>query len=174
MDWDLLEDLLDRALELQLQFKVWEASVLRQQWHMTQLQTAVMDCEVARLQESFQAQAKVGFAPPEIHVVSTQDEAIDAPGHNTHLCKPSLLPTGRIEEFPPGDINLQDMNDMDIPATICESTPDSVERDNTLTTENCFESRVWTKPIKLDDGQPKIKQWEFDMFGFMVQPEPIY
>ena len=58
--------------------------------------------------------------------------------------------------------------------TITESTPDSIERDNILTTENCSESRVWTNSIKLDYGQPKIKQLEFDMIGFMVQPEPIY
>ena len=58
--------------------------------------------------------------------------------------------------------------------TSIESTPNSIERDNTLTVENCSESKVWTKPIRLDDGQPKIKQLEFDIFGFVIHPEPIY
>ena len=166
MDWDLLEDLLDRALELQLQFTVWETSVLRQEWHMTELQTAVRDCEIARLQESFQAQAKVGFAPPATCIPTTQDEAIDAPGNNTTCCKHL---TGRIEKFPPPErLNLQFISPTIIESL--ESAPDSIE----TTTENCFESRVWTNSIKLDDGQLMIKQLKFDMIGFLVQPEPIY
>ena len=52
-----------------------------------------------------------------------------------------------------------------------ESTPNNIERDNTLTTENCFESKVWTQPIRLDSGQPEAEQWEF---GSEIHPEPIY
>ena len=115
---------------------------------------------------------KVGTAPPTTYIPTTHSEAIDA---TTNYCKLNpQLPIVHTEKVLEGEhLPVSE----EIPSLVLEkieSTPNSIERDNTLTTENCSESRVWTKPIKLDDGQPKIKQLEFDMFGFMVQPEPIY
>ena len=114
---------------------------------------------------------KVGTAPPTTYIPPTQDEAIDA---INDPCKLNPLPTGRTEKVLEGEHSHAPEEIPSMEITIIESTPDSIERDNTLTTENCSESKVWTKPIRLDDGQPKIKQLEFDMFGFMVHPEPIY
>ena len=114
---------------------------------------------------------KVGTAPPTTYIPTTQDEAIDA---IIDPCKSNPLPTGRTEKVLEGEHSHAPEEIPSMEITIIESTPDSIERDNILTTENCSESRVWTNPIKLDDGQPKIKQLEFDMIGFMVQPEPIY
>ena len=115
---------------------------------------------------------KVGTAPPTTYIPTTQDEAIDA---NTNPCKSNPpLPTGHTEKVLEGEHSHATEETPSLEITIIESTPDSIERDNTLTTENCSESRVWTNSIKLDYGQPMIKQLEFDMIGFLVQPEPIY
>ena len=115
---------------------------------------------------------KVGTAPPTTYIPTTHSEAIDA---TTNDCKLNpQLPERHTEKVLEGEhLPVSE----EIPSLVLESiesTPNSIERDNTLTTENCSESKVWTKPIRLDDGQPKIKQLEFDMFGFMVHPEPIY
>ena len=81
--------------------------------------------------------SKVGIAPPEIHVVSTQNEAIDASNNNTNLCKVSPITTRRIEEVPNREhFNLPDETQtMDTPTI--KSTPDQVERDNILPTVDC-------------------------------------
>ena len=115
---------------------------------------------------------KVGTAPPTTYIPTTHSEAIDA---TTNYCKLNpQLPERHTEKVLEGEhLPVSE----EIPSLVLEkieSTPNNIERDNTLTTENCSESRVWTNSIKLDDGQPKIKQLEFDMFGFMVHPEPIY
>ena len=116
---------------------------------------------------------KVGTAPPTAYLLPTQDTAIDAPGTNDP-CKLNPLLTRRTEKVLEGEHSHPPGETPPMATTISESTPDSIERDNILTTENCSESRVWTNSIKLDYGQPMIKQLEFDMIAFMVQPEPIY
>ena len=114
----------------------------------------------------------MGIAPPSTYLPTTSSEAIDA---TTDCCKLSPhLPERHTEKVLEGEHLPVSEETPSLVLEKIESTPNSIERDNTLTTENCSESRVWTKPIKLDDGQPKIKQLEFDMFGFMVHPEPIY
>ena len=117
---------------------------------------------------------KVGNAPPKIHVVSTQNKVIDASNNNTNLCKLNPITTRRIEEVPNGEhLNLPDEAQiMDTPTI--KSTPDQVERDNILTTVDCSGSEKWTNSMKLKLGPTMIRQWEFDMIAFLVQPEPIY
>ena len=115
---------------------------------------------------------KVGTAPPTTYIPTTQDEAIDATTNPCKLNPP--LPTGHTEKVLEGE---HSPVSEEIPSLVLEkieSTPNSIERDNTLTTENCSESKVWTKPIRLDNGQPKVKQLEFDIFGSVIHPEPIY
>ena len=114
---------------------------------------------------------KVGTAPPTTYIPTTHSEAIDA---TTNDCKLNpQLPERHTEKVLEGE---HSPVSEEIPSKVIsiESTPNSIERENTLTTENCSESKVWTKPIRLDDGQPKIKQLEFDIFGFVIHPEPIY
>ena len=115
---------------------------------------------------------KVGTAPPTTYIPTTQDEAIDATTNPCKLNPP--LPTGHTEKVLEGEHSHVTEETPSLEITSIESAPDSIERENTLTTENCSESKVWTKPIRLDDGQPKIKQLEFDIFGFVIHPEPIY
>ena len=114
---------------------------------------------------------KVGTAPPTTYIPTTHSEAIDA---TTNDCKLNpWLPVVHTEKVLEGEHSpVSEENPSN--KTSIESTPNSIERDNTLTVENCSESKVWTKPIRLDDGQPKIKQLEFDIFGFVIHPEPIY
>ena len=115
---------------------------------------------------------KVGTAPPTTYIPTTQSEAIDA---TTNYCKLNpQLPTVHTEKVLEGEHSPVSEEIPSLKVISIESTPNSIERDNTLTTENCSESKVWTKPIRLDDGQPKIKQLEFDIFGFVIHPEPIY
>ena len=114
---------------------------------------------------------KVGTAPPTTYIPTTQDEAIDA---INDPCKLNPLPTGRTEKVLEGEHSHAPEEIPSMEITIIESTPDSIERDNILTTENCSESRVWTNSIKLDYSQLMIKQLKFDMIGFLVHPEPIY
>ena len=112
---------------------------------------------------------KVGTAPPTTYIPTTHSEAIDA---TTNYCKLNpQLPIVHTEKVLEGEHSpVSEENPSN--KTSIESTPNSIERDNTLTVENCSESKVWTKPIRLDDGQPKIKQLECDIF--LIHPEPIY
>ena len=115
---------------------------------------------------------KVGTAPPTTYIPTTQNEAIDA---TTNYCKLNpQLPTVHTEKVLEGEHSPVSEEIPSLKVISVESTPNIIERDNTLTAENCSESKVWTKPIRLDDGQPKIKQLEFDIFGFVIHPEPIY
>ena len=115
---------------------------------------------------------KVGTAPPTTYIPTTHSEAIDA---TTNYCKLNpQLPTVHTEKVLEGEHSPVSEEIPSLKVISIESTPNSIERDNTLTMENCSESKVWTKPIRLDDGQPQIKQLEFDIFGFVIHPEPIY
>ena len=113
---------------------------------------------------------KVGTAPPTTYIPTTHSEAIDA---TTNYCKLNpQLPIVHTEKVLEGE---HSPVSEEIPSndTSIESTPNSIERDNTLTVENCSESKVWTNPIRLDSGQPKVKQLEY-IFGSVIHPEPIY
>ena len=115
---------------------------------------------------------KVGTAPPSTYLPTTSSEAIDA---TTDCCKLSPhLPERHTEKVLEGEHLPVSEETPSLVLEKIESTPNSIERDNTLTTENCFESKVWTKPIRLDSGQPKVKQLEADIFGSVIHPEPIY
>ena len=114
---------------------------------------------------------KVGTAPPTTYIPTTHSEAIDA---TTNDCKLNprlpIVHTEKVLEGEHSPVSEENPSNQ----TSIESTPNSIERDNTLTVENCSESKVWTNPIRLDSGQPKVEQVELDIFGFVIHPEPIY
>ena len=113
---------------------------------------------------------KVGIAPPSTYLPTTSSEAIDA---TTDYCKLSPhLPERHTEKVLEGELLPVSEETPSLVLEKTESTPNSIERDNTLTTEICLDSKVWTQPIRLDSGQPEAKHcWRRNGSG---HPEPKY
>ena len=112
---------------------------------------------------------KVGIAPPSTYLPTTSSEAIDA---TTDCCMLSPhLPERHTEKVLEGEHLPVSEETPSLVLEKIESTPNSIERDNTLTTEICLDSKVWTQPIRLDSGQPEAEHFWRIGSG---HPEPKY